>query len=433
MQYLAPRQGLFAVIILVSFCFHVLFFVVNGQRQAKENYHNTATVLASELGQELKLPLAINDRVSASVIASRYLNNPAIAYIGIYDTNDRLIVPIGNENDSVAISQNIAEADKNLGKLVIQPTDVSRAKILVQFWLFLLISALLHAMIWMIYGYIARPSDELTQTIAKDVRDNLVASGIVLTTPDNKEPSQPKNKGDKPVVTEYKADNKRTVNEFLRELGKNSGQQEEAPPNPIASTEKPADTTIVQIAFIDKHGLFAMLEQEVKAAYLALCNQLIEKMLDRLLARPVLAGVQVHKSYPFELRDGVPMALVCFEKGNDGANIALAGAMLVKLIPLVNQVVYDRHREMGYFALPMKAVVSDDSRADAAWILLQKYHDPSLVLLNATDVQSIAGQMNLSHQKNASNIYERECRILTAVHDDMAAQLLRLRNEVLVK
>ena len=173
MTYLAPRQGIFAAIVLASLVLHLLFFVISAERGISAQNQQAVERSVMMLSQEIAAPLAAYDRVSMSVIAEPYVDEPMIAYVGIYDSQGGVLVPLGESAEGYRAEEVVTSGDQVLGKVVVQAKTVSRAEILSGNWVFLLSVIGLHIILWLIYGYVARPTEDLKAQIAKDVRTEL--------------------------------------------------------------------------------------------------------------------------------------------------------------------------------------------------------------------------------------------------------------------
>lgn len=484
MTHLAPRQGLFAVVILASFCLHILVFVMIGASRQEAHYQTQATTLAKQLSQELVVPVSINDLVSISVTASRYQKDPAIAFIGVYDNQGKLITPIGNKDAKKAEISAPIGTGVPLGKIIIKPSDANRAILLGDFWLYILAVLAFHALIWFFYGHLARPDEAYENRIRDEVRKKLIANGIPLdyepvatkTTPPvapQATTGQSTTQTDATHTHQDTTDKKQLFGGLFDILKGNKSddnaekttdnqtnassdhipitpQQTHSTPTPIYnepattpnqndfsyySNQKMGDYLYVQFTFIDTNNLLEFLGDAQRDTYLTLCNQLLEKTAKKVLGRPILSGVRLDEIIPFEYKDGKCIAVVRYSRSssNHYARLALAGAMLTKLFPAVNQVVYDRHRENNAFALPIKGIASDETRREGALTVLTKRNEQSLLLLNQDDNNSILTHFNLAQHKEASHLYERECRIITTANADMLKQLTDLRNIVLLQ
>ncbi|MDO4427394.1 MAG: hypothetical protein Q4B88_04625 [Moraxella sp.] len=450
MTYLAPRQGRFAIVLLVSFCLTVLFFVMSVQGGQSASDKAAAEQLAGRLADEISVPLAMNDRVSLAVIAERFLSDPRLSYVGIYDEKGTLIVPVGDDIDAAAITTDVTDGETHFGQVAVKTLPISRAGVILQYWLFLLAVLFLHALVWLIYAYVARPTAALKASIAYEVREKLLAQKLISpeqaqtitqslnTLPEDDFTAEAETadaKPEKKMVTVgaflkdklgAKKDNK-AKNALTDEIAVETDAKADTIKAPLATSEQ-AERLKVTVRFVDRHGLLEVLMRDRGAAYFALCDQLLQKTLDTLLDDPVLTGVGVASLSPFD-ESG---AVIILERHAPSAKLSLAAAMLTKLLVLINQVVYEKHRELAYFALPMKAIASDEMRALAADKLLMKYSHKNLLLVGAKDAGEVASFMNLKALPEPNGIYERECRILTAVSDGMAEKLLGMRRKVLL-
>lgn len=445
MTYLAPRQGRFAFVILCSFCLHVLFFVISAEQSLENRDKAVAQTFLTQLSDEATVPLSVHDDVSLAVIAERVLADPSVAYVAFYNDKNELVVPVGDKVVGTAVETSIHEGDRVLGKVVIQTTPISRARLMSEYWLFLLSALIIHSLVWLVYGYIARPTKRLQAEIARDVRESLLAQQLLPQQSTPNEPSAPtQTPSVKPDTPAHSS--KSTVQSFLRT--KLKGDKQPKPADVSADTaqalaqdgdtpSQEADTAqdtissetnnmTVQVAFVDKHGLLNMLIEERGQVYFSLCNQMLQKILVVVSTHPDFAGVHIAQTVSLD-EHGTHIYL---EKHSETANLARAGAILTKLIVLVGQVVYQRHRELGLFALPLKAIASDDTRLLIAQKVLEKHHE-ALILMNAKDVDVVATMMNLTALPSPVGIYEKECRILGAVSEQLANTLLELRRQVL--
>lgn len=451
-MYLAPRQGKFALVIAVSFCLHIIFFVISAKQSLQAHHDAVAKTLLQQVTVDMAVPLLVNDRVSLAVLGERVVNDPSVAYLAVFDANDQLVVPIGDDVAGDGMYLNVADGDKALGKVLIKTTPISRAKLMGEYWLFMAAALLLHGLLWTIYGYLARPTARLQQQIADAVRDRLVAAQYIPATMQSTPPPLAPTNYEQPTKDETERTASTTVGDFLRNLtksdfGKNRMRDEmqaddkaevegntklgneaaeDDQDKPAKGAKPPAKVMVLQVAFVDKHHLLEMMMVERKEAYFALCNQLIEKMLTTIVREPLFAGVNIKAQKLFD-ESGMSLRL---ERTTDEAELALASAVLLKLIISTNQVVYAKHRELNYFALPMKAIASDEVRHFAGQKLLAKYPE-ALILMSGTDAKEVATQMNLSPLASPLGIHERECRRLTQVSDEMAETLGRLRHAVL--
>lgn len=427
-MYSAPRQGQFAAVLLVSFCLHITAFVASNERVLKQQENTVSEIFLAKIAEEITTPLAVGDKVSLAVIANRYDTDPAISYVAIYDKDETLLVPVGQDNANAGKETLVTNNGQVLGKVLLKTTPVNRAQMVSSHWLFLCATLVLHLMLWFIYGYIARPTQQMYDKIAQNVRKNLLTSGILPTAPDNQN-----TQADTQTTPTSQATSTNNVATYLQgKLTTATSDNSSTPHQATPTTTSNADTNglMVWMQFNDKHNVLPLLVEEEAVRYFALCDELLTKMLSVLLAQPNLSGVVLTKCTPFT-RQGAGVYLD--KKSADVADtkLVLAAAMLSKLAVLVADVVYKKHRELGYFALPMQAVACQADELAYAQKLLRQHSENSLVMLAKAKVAPLATLMNIAPFSAPSSIYERNCYAITALSDTLAATLTKLRKQTL--
>ncbi|SLJ85634.1 hypothetical protein [Psychrobacter sp. DAB_AL43B] len=173
MTYLAPRQGLFAIILLVSFCLQTLLLVISTDQQLSNSRAQKGEQMVAQLIDEARLSLENKDRVSLSVIANRYTSEQDVTRILIKDNNGDILVPVGNApmQQGDTISQIATKGDAVIGSVALTLKDISKGEIIAMQWPFVIGTMLLHLLLWLIYSYIARPTREQINAISRDVQD----------------------------------------------------------------------------------------------------------------------------------------------------------------------------------------------------------------------------------------------------------------------
>ncbi|MFA9486338.1 hypothetical protein LU276_02435 [Moraxella haemolytica] len=433
MTFLAPRQGLFAVFILVSLCLHTLFFVLSEERESKDRYRISAEQSIAELTLELKAPLANNDRISMSVLADKYAKDYELSFVGIYDAKDILIVPVGSENDAgISLKGSVVSGSDALGSVVVKAPSISRAKIISEHWLFLLGALALHMILWLIYGYIARPTSELRDSIAKKVRLELLDKGLLVQQTTQSLTATAKANEDVNDKGEDKDRGKAvpSVNSFLQ---KARIQQEISMGDTQANTHDVTDTIsdqagyMVQILLEDPNQLLSTVSHDNKVAYFALCNQLLDRSLKELLNLTLLVGVQA-KVIKYYDDKGAKVVI----NGNDRAKQATAAVFLSKLMLMLNQAVYDKHREIKRPAWQIRTAVSSVQHASVVLGLTNKRKETPLILIDEQAQEEVKVYVELVRLDNPKSIHERESRSLASVSRATAERLRQAMEKVLL-
>lgn len=430
------------MIILASLFLHLLFFVISQDYKLSEHYKSVAEQEVSALASEMTAPFGVMDQVSMSVIAMRYIKHDTLDYVGVYDNQGNVIVPVGQENPTGFVAkETIISGDQVLGSVVVQTPTVSRATIIASNWLFFVGVMGLHVIIWLVYGYFARPTQELKDEIANDVRNRLLANGILSphlqidksekTEPLlNTEPKAETEKTDKTdnTHTDDTDSTEKTDKKEKRGMGSILKAQFEHFKPKATPIEDTQSAMVVQTYFDDPNGLLETLGVHAKSAYFALCDQLLQKACTELLALPLLAGVSVSETTTHDDK-GAKITLIA---NDDKAQLALASVMLAKLMLMLNQIVYDKHRELKRFCLPMRTFVSDIDQQDEIITVGKKHRDTPLILVSESSLEQLAEHVELRKLLDPTTVGERESRYLKKQSETIGEHLKTVRDNVLL-
>ena len=476
MMYLAPRQGLFAIIILVSFCLQTLLLIISTDQQLSNSRALKGEQMVAQLIDEARLSLENKDRVSLSVIANRYTSEQDVARLVIKDNNDTILVPVGNApmQQGDTIEQIATKGDAVIGSVALTLKDISKGEIITMQWPFVIGSLFLHLLLWVAYGYIARPTKAQINALSHKI-DDIHRQKYTSSTSHTRQPlddsndHEPENNKieatDKSRIPSHSAATKaqstgaaidtavihNELNAYLKSQ-QNDGDIEasvansdkdqvavetlapknlaiEKASNNKLSATRSYDHISVQIKFYDEYKMMERLAPEMRMPYLALCTQLLDQALSELLQLPLLLGVSATNKPSFD-ENG---ALVILKADNSHAKVALAGVMLGKLYLMLNKIIHDKHIELARFALPAKAGVSDSAQSDAMMQLLKSVgkKEQMLILLPSAALRQIANHVQVHNLNRPTTVYERECAVFEGANDAMIQRLADVRNAVL--
>lgn len=413
MIYSAPRRGLFAIIILISLTLNVLFFVVHSERELNARDRLTAQREAILLAEGLTTSLSINDRIGMSVLGSRHIRANEVAFIGIYDANENLLVPIGSESTGITVREPVTNRSNILGYVTIQLHSTNRAEIISQSWVYLLAVTFLHIVLWLLYGYLARPTNKLRLEIAHDVRNRLLAKGLLHDAkhhghhdfhPENNPSPNADFANHRQSKTEHSDGTKHT--------------------NHAVGT----DSVVVQIIFDDPHELLSTVSNQTKNVYFSLCQQLTHKAIKEMLAKPLFYGVILTQMSEFDDK-GCQITL----SGQDKySKTALAGVMFAHLMLMLNQIIYAKHRELKRFALNMRSFVSCPDRQDEVVNVGIKHREMPLVLLPAKTLEVLSVHGDFAKLTDPLSVAERECRHSKNISVSHIQTIEQVRDKVLL-
>ncbi len=476
MMYLAPRQGLFAIIILVSFCLQTLLLILSTDQQLSNSRALKGEQMVAQLIDEARLALENKDRVSLSVIANRYTSEQDVARLVIKDNKDDILVPVGNApmQQGTTIEQIATKGDAVIGSVALTLKDISKGEIITMQWPFVIGSLFLHLLLWVAYGYIARPSKTQIKALSREIDDIHRQKYNTSTISHTRQPltdfNEHEHQSKKNIDLADKNDAARKaqstgaaidttvihneLNAYLKSQ-QSAGDVREPIANPdsdhaTASTAEPLaprdlamqqvssnklsssrsyDSVSVQIKFHDEYKMMERLAPEMRLPYLALCTQLLEQALSELLQLPLLLGVSTTNK-PYFDENG---AVIVLKADNSHAKVALAGVMLGKLYLMLNKIIHDKHIELSRFALPAKAGISDSPQSDAMIQLLKSVgkKEQLLILLPSAGLRQIANHVQLHSLDRPTTVYERECAVFDGGNDAMIQRLADVRNAVL--
>ena len=452
MTYLAPRQGLFAIIILVSFCLQTLLLVISTDQQLTKSREQKGEQMIAQLIDEARLSLENKDRVSLSVIANRYTSEQDIARLVIKDSKGDILVPVGNApmQEGITISQIATEGDAVIGSVALTLKDISKGEIIAMQWPFVIGSLILHLLLWVAYGYIARPTKEQINALSRDIdnlhrkqsargsdNDNISNGRLSTTKPNNGIDTAAVHGGVNAYLkSQQNTDNNDNDNDNNADVQADDAHGQVDSSNKfIANTAKLSanrafDSVSVQIMFHDEYRMLERLTPEMRLPYLALCTQLLHQALIELLKQPLLAGVSIVNQPHFDDNG----AVVVLKAENNQAKVALAGVMLGKLYLMLNKIIHTKHIELSRFALPAKAGVSDEAQAPAMKQLLKSIgrKEQMLILLPNAGLKQIGNHVQVHNLKRPTTVYERECAVFDGGNAAIMERLTDVRNAVLI-
>ena len=489
MMYLAPRQGLFAIIVLVSFCLQTLLLVISTDQQLSNSRALKGEQMVAQLIDEARLSLENKDRVSLSVIANRYTSEQDVARLVIKDVDGAILVAVGNApmQQGETIEQTATKGDAVIGSVALTLKDISKGEIITMQWPFVIGSLFLHLLLWLAYGYTARPTKAQINALSREIDDihrdryskrndsplthtlqssDTTDTNEILADDDrslimgsiNNATAASKNNTGKAIDTnvihnelnaylksqqnpealselaiddDTRADSAQNqANNLQADGNKNLAAQTMSTHTNKLASMRSYDSVSVQISFHDEYNMLERLAPEMRMPYLALCTQLLNQALIELLQQPLLMCVSATNK-PYFGENG---AVVTLKADNSHAKVALAGVMLGKLYLMLNKIIHDKHIELSRFALPAKVGVSDSAQADAMTQLLSQVgkKEQMLILLPNAGLKQITSHTQIKSLQRPTTVYERECVVFEGGNDAMIQRLADVRNAVLM-
>lgn len=468
MTHFAPRQGFFAVILLISLCAHILLLVFSGEKAQQDDRYAKGNQIVNQLTQEATLALASQDRVSLSVITNRYQTDSDVAKLAISDADNNVLVQTGQAQtqSGQVIDKTISQDNKPLGHLTVTMKDVSKGEIISSQWPFVLGSAVIHGFLLLLYSYLARPTKEQLLAIGEKVQQRMVLSRGGLPNTVSVPKSAP-NTNPTPAPLADSEKNKKDITQFLHNStavntvndstphhvtqvedaahsDANAYMEDEShyePAMPIRGGSsialvslKEPETAVLQLRFFDEFNLFDKVAPEVATPYLELCDDLLRQTCQAILVdNPYDIERQINRTTITKIGKFDRQGAIVEIKG-EKSQIAMLSVLLGKLFVILNQVVYEKHRELGRFALPARVGASLDNQYPDMQKLLNNHSraDSILMLFSKDMLRTLDTQVQLKNNRNPTNLNERQMVWYDGMAEILIKNLIEKRNAILL-
>ena len=455
MNHLAPRQGKFAIVLLISFCLHFLMLTFSSEKSQYEQRTQKGEKIVEQLAKEAMVGITSQDRISLSVLANRYQVDQEVAKIVISDQNNQPLVQTGQAQNEVGqvIDKPIIQNNQVLGHATITMKAVSKGEIVSSQWLFVLGSAILHGFLWLIYGYMARPTQEQLAQLGEKVqqhialaRGSLAPTNPALTAGGELQLDEDTlyNKAGDSSATAQPAATGKTINDFLnREKSKSAKDNPQAQSTATEATDNLAQETTVdsqkqpeielQIHFYDQYHLLKRVAPEVAKPYFQLCNQLLMRASNSLfnssnnVLNRYIKDVYIKDNSHFNAKGAV------IHLAGKPEQLPLAAVLLSKLLIILNQVVYEKHRELSRFALPLTIGTSMSHQFDDVQKLMANHaKEDGLLLLYPLDLlKTLDGKVQFKNLQHPTTITEREMVWYNGLSESLMTELIAKRDDIL--
>lgn len=456
MNHLAPRQGKFAIVLLISFCLHFLMLTFSSEKSQYEQRTQKGEKIVEQLAKEAMVGITSQDRISLSVLANRYQVDQEVAKLVISDQNNKPLVQTGQAQNDVGqvIDKPIIQNNQVLGHATITMKAVSKGEIVSSQWLFVLGSAILHGFLWLIYGYMARPTQEQLAQLGEKVqqhialaRGSLAPSNRVLTADGELQLDDHDalyNEAEDSSAAAQTAATGKTINDFLnREKSKSAKDDPQTQPTVTEATDNLAQENTVdsqkqpeielQIHFYDQYHLLKRVAPEVAKPYFQLCNQLLMRASNSLfnssnnVLNRYIKDVYIKDNSHFNANGAV------IHLAGKAEQLPLAAVLLSKLLIILNQVVYEKHRELSRFALPLTIGTSISHQFDDVQKLMANHaKEDGLLLLYPLDLlKTLDGKVQFKNLQHPTTITEREMVWYNGLSETLMTELIAKRDEIL--
>ncbi|MEE9903745.1 MAG: hypothetical protein PBU42_15460 [Acinetobacter haemolyticus] len=412
----APRQGLFASLLIVSFALHTFLLVIATTHQLNENRASQGQLMTSQLVADSLAELEPANTVSLALVANRYATNPSVASIRILDANKQVLATSGmaKTRQGEVFVRDALQNEKKVGTVEITLIQPSIGEILRTQWLAIFASLFLHFLIWLAYRVIARPTR--SEYLTRINQENHLKHEIQRLT----------------QALALEKQNAITLAAQAQQQAKNPNKTP-AEKKPRESTQLDDHSLALNIQFYDPKQLLNSVNQSVSVPYFKLCQLFLDKSIDLSTKHYQIDSTQIHVVQEFSAEGATlsttseqPEALECL-------------MMIGAVFQLLSDVLYKRYREDKRFALQTRGAVASAVDAmqldavEAAKRLTQHIHAKEAALhLNHEQLKTIQNHYELVAMPNPSNIMTRHAFMINGMNEECATVAQTLRTEILM-
>ncbi len=412
----APRQGLFASLLIVSFALHTFLLVIATTHQLNENRASQGQLMTSQLVADTLSELEPANTVSLALVANRYATNPSVASIRILDANKQVLATSGmsKTRQGEVFVRDALQNEKKVGTVEITLIQPSIGEILRTQWLAILVSLFIHGLIWLAYRAIARPTR--SEYLARINQENHLKHEIQR-------------------LTQALALEKQNTVTLVAQAQQQAKAQNKArvEKRPAEAVQLDDQALALNIQFYDPKQLLNSVNQSVSVPYFKLCQLFLDKSIDLCAQHYQIDAAKIQVTQEFD-SEGATLTT------NTEHAQALECLMMVGAVfQLLSDVLYKRYREDKRFALQTRGAVAGAVDAmqldavEAAKRLTQHLHAKEAALhLNHDQLKTIQNNYELVAMPNPSNIMTRHAFMINGMNEACATVAQTLRTEILM-
>lgn len=454
MQLSAPRQGLFALVLFISFILHAFFTIYSIRAHQADVRQAQANLLLSQLSQEFAPTVLAKDTIGLSLLAKRYAHQQTLNSLTVYAKNGEVLSQVGQTQtrSGEVFTGDINIENEPVGSIKLNLRIPSRGDVIAGQWPLFLASALLHLGLWLLYRLfasqyvvvdaVARRSTVAQRHVGERQTDGSSASNSTKTSSN----AQPTINATNNAASSSSPLGNYDVDAFIAEHAQPQSANASASDLNDAETGMTSflkvlsdqeDPIILQIQFDDPKNLLMKLSPTVATPYYALCNKLLDSAIDELtFSGHIAKGIHFEKTAFAE--DGVHIVATHTADIDSGQNdhkadIAHASVLLAKLYMLLHDVTYTRHREINRFALKAKACISRKLNQPAMAQLLEfdARSNALMLLLEPDELPAIEQDVDLYPFPNPSTVIQRKVALTNNMSAMSLKSLHQLRDKIL--
>lgn len=411
----APRQGLFASLLIVSFAFHTFLLVVATTHQLNENRASQGQLMTSQLVTDSLSELEPANTVSLALLANRYATNPSVASIRILDAKKQVLATSGmaKTRQGEVFVRDALQNEKKVGTIEITLIKPSIGEILRTQWLAILVSLLIHAFLWLAYRAIARPTR--SEYLARINNEARLKHEIQQLTE---------------ALEAEKANRTLAIAQAQQQA------QNKVKPEPKVAVTSAVDDDqeilALNIQYYDPKQLMNTVNQSVSVPYFNLCQIFLNKSIELCAQHFKLNSKDfvIHQAFN---QHGAILSIDT-EKPDAAQSILMIGSVF----QLLSEVLYKRYREDKRFVLQTRCAVTTSVEAmqldakHAAERLVNHLIAKEMALYLSNDqLKHIGDCYQLVALPNPTNVLTRHAFMINGMNNECAELAQNIRTEIL--
>ena len=409
----APRQGLFASLLIVSFAFHTFLLVLATTHQLNENRANQGQLMTSQLVTDSLSELEPANTVSLALLVNRYATNPSIASIRILDAKNQVLATGGQSRtrEGEVFVRDAIINEKKVGTIEITLIQPSIGEILRTQWLAILLSLLVHGLLWLAYRAIARPSR--SEYLARINNESRLKHELQL-------------------LTQALEQEKHQTALALAQVQQQPKPVMSPKANKAIEQSQDQNNIALNIQFYDPKQLLNTVTQSVSVPYFSLCQIFLNKSIELCVQHYKLNRSDIQTVQPFH-EDGATLSIAA-----NTPNAAACMAMIGTVFQLLSEVLYKRYREEKRFVLQTRSGLSTAVEAmqlsavqAAERLVHQLSARENAVHLPNELLDQLSAHYELVSMPNPTNVLMRHAFMINGMDSQSAELAQSLRTEIL--
>ena len=407
----APRQGLFASLLIVSFALHTFLLVLATTHQLNANRASQGQLMTTQLVTDSLSELEPANTVSLALLADRYATNPSVASIRILDANNQVLATGGltKTRQGEVFVREALQNEKKVGTIEITLIQSSIGEILRTQWLAILLSLMIHGLLWLAYRAIARPSR--TEYLARINNESRLKHEIQTLT----------------QALEQEQHNAAVAVAQAQQNAQAKNKTKESKPVVLDD-----HCVALNIQFYDPKQLLDSVNKTVSVPYFNLCQIFLNKTAELCVQHYKLNSSDISTVHKFD-EHGATISMSV-----ETPNAVQCLMMISTVFQLLSDVLYKRYREEKRFVLQTRSAISSHVEAmhltpvQAAERLVQQLAaKESAIHLPNELLKDISDRYQLVSMPNPTNVLTRHAFMLNGMDSEVAELAQTFRTEIL--